>query len=91
MRFGGAMPSPSQACGLGPSLSRWERGISCAQRDIRCILGFHADDIVTRIDMMDLAGHARSQVGEQVQPRAADILDSDSALQGRVQLVPLRI
>src|SRR3546814_14517069 len=50
----------------------------------------HADDVVAGVDVMDLAGDARGQVGHQVQPGAADILEGDVAAQRRVVLVPLQ-
>src|SRR3546814_19745046 len=58
------------------------------ERDVGRVLGLHADDVVARIDMMDLAGNAAGEVAEQIQPGAADILDRHVALHRRVELVP---
>src|SRR3954454_390298 len=50
----------------------------------------HADGMVPGIDMMDLAGHARAQVAQQVEGGVADFLGADIALKRRVQLVPFQ-
>ena len=50
----------------------------------------HADDIVAGIDMVGLAGDAGGEVGEQIEPGAADLIEGDVAPQRRVVLVPLQ-
>src|SRR5690606_17288763 len=47
----------------------------------------HRDDVVARIDEMDLAGHRGGEVGEQVQRRVADLLERDGAAERRVLLL----
>src|SRR5258708_35163462 len=56
--------------------------------DVGRVHRFHADDVIAAVDVVGLAGHARRKVAQQIQPGAADILDRDIALQGRVVLVP---
>ena len=57
--------------------------------DLRHRIGaHHADDVIAAIDVMHLAGDALGQIAQQIEPGAADLLDRDVALQGRVQLVP---
>ena len=58
----------------GVAQDRGHRGL-LVQRDVRCVFGLHADDIVAGIDMMDFAGHAGRQVGQEIEARAAHILD----------------
>src|SRR3954468_14840161 len=55
------------------------------QRDIRRVLGLHADHVIAGIDVMRFAGHAAREIAQQVQAGAADILDRDVALQRRVE------
>ena len=59
------------------------------RRDVGCVLGLHSDDVVARIDMMDLARHSARQVGQQVQPGPADVLDRHVAAKRRIIFVPL--
>src|SRR4051794_30176720 len=47
----------------------------------------HRDDVVAAVDVMDLAGDAAREIGEEVERRAADLLDRDRALQRRVRLL----
>src|SRR5260370_41698455 len=58
-------------------------------RDVGRVGALHADDVIAAIDMVDLAGDPGRQIAQQIDPGAADILDRDVALQGRIQLVPL--
>ena len=44
--------------------------------DVGRVLGLHADDVVAGIDVVDLAGDAARQVGEQIERRLADVLDA---------------
>src|SRR5262249_31632760 len=48
----------------------------------------HAHQMVAAVDMVHLARYAGREIGEQIEPGAADLLGGDVALQGRVQLVP---
>ena len=50
----------------------------------------HADDVIAGIDVMDLAGDAARQVGEQIDGGVADLVDGHVAAQRRVVLVPLQ-
>src|SRR4051794_19624008 len=43
--------------------------------NVRRVLGLHPDDIVAGVDVVDLAGDSAGEVGQQVQPRAADVVD----------------
>ena len=58
--------------------------------DVRRIDRLHADHVVAGIDVVDLAGDGRRQVGQEVERGIADLLDRDGALQRRVVLVPLQ-
>ena len=44
----------------------------------------HRDDVVARIDEVDLAGDATRERREQVEGRAADVVERRGAPQGRV-------
>src|SRR5688500_18148530 len=57
--------------------------------DVGSVLGFHPDDVVAGIDVVDLARHATGQVGQQIERRAADVLDRHVAAQRRIIFVPL--
>src|SRR3546814_16330867 len=59
------------------------------KRDVRGIFLFHADSMVTGIDMMRFARDARRQIPEQVKRRTAHIVDRDIAAQRAMMLVPL--
>src|SRR3546814_4063653 len=59
------------------------------KRDVRGIFLFHADSMVTGIDMMRFARDARRQIAEQVKRRTAHIVDRDIAAQRGIMLVPL--
>src|SRR5690348_12248550 len=48
--------------------------------DVRRGRILHADNMVTAIHVVHLAGHARGQIGQQIYPRAADIADRHIAL-----------
>src|SRR5476651_292484 len=50
----------------------------------------HANDVIARIDMHDLTGHAAAEVGQQEQAGIADLLRRDVALERRIELVPLQ-
>jgi hypothetical protein len=56
--------------------------------DVGRVDGLHADDVVARIDMVDLAGDGAGEIGEEIEAGVADLLGGDGPLQGRVQLVP---
>ncbi len=56
--------------------------------DVRRVGMLHADDVVAGIDVMDLAGDAARQVGEEIHRRVADLVDRHGAAQRRVVLVP---
>src|SRR5207302_10689462 len=58
-------------------------------RDVGSVDRFHADDVIAAIDMMDFAADTGGEVAQQIKAGAADILDGDVTLQGRVQSVPL--
>src|SRR5215468_11967454 len=62
---------------------------SLDHRDVRRVNRLHADHVVAAIDVVHLAAHTRGEVAQQIKRGAADILDGDVALQGRVVLVPL--
>ena len=57
--------------------------------DVGRVLVLHADDMVARVDMQNLAGHAASEVGEKIERTGADILDGNAAPERRVVFVPL--
>src|SRR5260221_13669364 len=57
-------------------------------RDVGRVDRLHADDVITAIDVMNLAADAGRKTAEEINPGAADILDCDVALQRRVVLVP---
>ena len=48
----------------------------------------HADDVEAAIDVLDLAGDARSEIAQQVQRGGADFVLGDVALQRRCKLSP---
>src|SRR5690348_12390017 len=56
--------------------------------DIRRVHRLHADDVIAAIDVVHLAGDARAQIAQQIEPGAADLLDRDVALERRVVLIP---
>src|SRR3546814_4043459 len=58
------------------------------KRDDRSVFLFHADGVVSRIDMMRLARNARREVAQQIERRAAHVVDRDVAAQRGVMLVP---
>src|SRR3546814_5304988 len=58
------------------------------KRDVRSVFLFHADGVVSRIDMMRLARNARREVAQQIERRAAHVVDRDVAVQRGVLLVP---
>src|SRR3546814_17332943 len=58
------------------------------KRDVRGVFLFHADGVVSRVDMMRFARNARREVAEEIERRAAHIVDRDVAAQRGVMLVP---
>ena len=50
----------------------------------------HADHVIARIHVQDLAGDAPRHVGDEIGGRLADLLDGDGAPERRVVLVPLQ-
>ena len=58
--------------------------------DIRRVLVLHADHVVARVDMQDLAGDAAAEVGEEIERAGADILDGDGPAERRIVLVPFQ-
>ncbi len=48
---------------------------------------WHGDDVVAGIDEVDVAGHAGGQIGEEIECRAADLVEGHAAAQGRVPLL----
>src|SRR4051812_19763232 len=58
----GSCPHPAEPFGSAVPLPEWERGSPSRDRDVRGVFGFHADDVVAGVDMMDLAGHPRSKI-----------------------------
>src|SRR6266478_5253713 len=50
-------------------------------RNVRGVGAFHADDVITAIDVVHLARDPGRQLAQQINPGAADILDRDVALQ----------
>src|SRR5689334_24418984 len=53
-------------------------------RNVGRVRALHADDVITAIDMMDLAADSGRQIAQQIQPGATDILDRHIALQRRI-------
>src|SRR3546814_5580448 len=51
------------------------------KRDVRGVFLFHADGVVSRVDMMRFARNARREVAEEIERRAAHIVDRDVAAQ----------
>ncbi len=49
----------------------------------------HADDVVAGVHVMNLAGHAARQIGQEIDRGVADLFDRHVAAQRRVILVPL--
>ena len=47
----------------------------------------HRDDVVARIDEMDLAGDAGREVAEQIEPGATELVERDTAFERRVLLL----
>src|SRR5258706_1661123 len=47
----------------------------------------HRDDVVARIDEMDLAGDAGREVGKQIEPGAAELVEGHAAPERRVLLL----
>src|SRR4029078_1991304 len=54
-------------------------GLLLPHRDVGGVLVLHADNVVAGVDMQNLAGNTATQVGEQIERAAADILDAHSA------------
>ena len=50
----------------------------------------HADDVIAGIDVMDFAGDAARQVGEEIERGLADLFERHIAAQRRVIFVPLQ-
>ena len=46
-------------------------------RDVRRVDGLHSDDVIAAIDVMNLAADPGGEIAQQVEPRAADVLDGD--------------
>src|ERR687898_2977857 len=44
-------------------------------RDVRGVDRLHADHVIAGIDVQDLAGGAGGQIAQEIQRRAADVLD----------------
>jgi len=42
----------------------------------------HADDVIAGVDEVDLAGHARRHIGQQVEGRAAEVIELDILFKG---------
>src|SRR5207237_1776489 len=59
------------------------------RRDLRRVLGLHANDIVAGVDVVNFPGDAGREIAQQVQSRPADILDRDVAPQRRIIFIPL--
>src|ERR1700757_177866 len=59
-------------------------------RDVRRVRVFHADDVVTGIDVVDLAGHAAREIGDEIDCGVADLFDGYAAAQRRVVFVPFQ-
>src|ERR1700726_489700 len=47
----------------------------------------HGDDVVAGIDEMDLAGDPGGEVGQEVEPGAAEVVEGDAATQRRMALL----
>src|SRR3546814_12041336 len=58
------------------------------KRDVRSVFLFHADGVVSRIDMMRLARTARREVPQQIERRAAHLAHRYVAAHRGVMLVP---
>ena len=46
--------------------------------------------MIAGIDVMDLSGAAAREIGQEIHPRVAHLLDADGAPQRRIILVPLQ-
>src|SRR3546814_21167811 len=59
------------------------------KRDIRRVFLLHADGVIARVDMVGFAGDAASEIAQQIERRAADVVDRDVAAQRGVMFIPL--
>src|SRR5215470_258301 len=48
----------------------------------------HPDHMITAVDVVDLTGHARGQLAQEIEAGTAHLIGRDVALQRRIQLVP---
>src|SRR5690242_16560187 len=84
-------PGPPPLAGEGGVGAWWVRvayeACSSNHRNVRRVDGFHADDMIAAIDVVNLAADPGRQVAQQIDAGTADILDRDIALERRVQLV----
>src|SRR5215813_3648556 len=58
-------------------------------RDVGGVDGFHADDVITAIDVVNLAADPGRQVAQQIDSGAANLVDRNVAFERRIVLVPL--
>lgn len=49
----------------------------------------HADKVIACVHMVHLTNDARGEIGEQIKPGPADIVDRDVAAKRRIDLIPL--
>src|SRR5437763_1608558 len=54
---------------------------------LQCVRMRHGDDIVARIDKMDVTGDPGRKIGQQIECRAADFLKRNAATKGRMALL----
>src|SRR3546814_17283386 len=59
------------------------------KRDIRRVFLLHADGVIARVDMVGFAGDAASEIAQQIERRAADVVDRDVAAQRGVMFILL--
>lgn len=65
-----------------PSETVIRQVLSSDRRNIRCVNGFHTDDMITAVYMMQFTGDTSRQITEQIERRATDIFQRHVAFQG---------